>query len=151
MEKRRREGALLEAQAEEISAARLRPGEEEELRASKNILAHAEKLHQGCREGEELLYEGEAALVGRLRQICSPAAGIRATSTRICSRRVELIDASLAQLQEAATQLRRYAERIHFDPRALEQLEDRLAEIQRLKRKYNAAGIEEILRLARRD
>jgi DNA repair protein RecN (Recombination protein N) len=58
---------------------------------------------------------------------------------------MELIDASLAQLQEAATQLRRYAERTHFDPRALEQLEDRLAEIQRLKRKYNAAGIEEIL------
>ena len=46
--------------------SRLKPGEEEELRASKNILAHAEKLHQGCREGEELLYEGDAALVGRL-------------------------------------------------------------------------------------
>jgi DNA repair protein RecN (Recombination protein N) len=52
----------------------------------------------------------------------------------------------LAQLQEGAIQLRRYAERVHFDPRALEQVEDRLAEIQRLKRKYKAE-VEDILRL----
>jgi DNA repair protein RecN (Recombination protein N) len=50
----------------------------------------------------------------------------------------------LAQLQEAAAELRRYAGHVHFDPRALEQLEDRLAEIQRLKRKYNGS-VEEIL------
>ena len=144
LERRRRERALLEAQAEEISAARLRTGEEDELRASKNILTHAEKLHQGCRDGEDLLYEGEAALVGRLAKFAVRLREL-ANIDQHLRPSMELIDASLAQLQEAATQLRRYAERTHFDPRALEQLEDRLAEIQRLKRKYNAAGIEEIL------
>ena len=59
---------------------------------------------------------------------------------------LELLESSLVQLQEAALQLGRYADRVHFDPRALEQLDDRLAEIQRLKRKYNG-DIEEILRL----
>jgi DNA repair protein RecN (Recombination protein N) len=144
LERRRRERALLEAQAEEISAARLRTGEEDELRASKNILSHAEKLHQGCRDGEDLLYEGEAALVGRLAKFAVRLRELANIDEHLRPS-VELIDASLAQLQEAASQLRRYAERTHFDPRALEQLEDRLAEIQRLKRKYNAAGIEEIL------
>ena len=144
LEKRRRERALLEAQTEEISAARLRTGEEDELRASKNILTHAEKLHQGCRDGEDLLYEGEAALVGRLAKFAVRLRELANIDEHLRPS-VELVDASLAQLQEAATQLRRYAERTHFDPRALEQLEDRLAEIQRLKRKYNAAGIEEIL------
>ena len=57
-----------------------------------------------------------------------------------------MLDSSLAQLQEAAVQLRRYAERVHFDPGALEQVEDRLAEIQRLKRKYNGS-VDEILRM----
>jgi DNA repair protein RecN (Recombination protein N) len=66
LERRRREKALLEAQIEEIARARLRAGEEEELRSEKNIWAHAEKLHQGCRDGEELLYAGEGALAGRL-------------------------------------------------------------------------------------
>jgi DNA repair protein RecN (Recombination protein N) len=145
LEEQRREKALLEAQAEEIAGSRLKPGEEEELRSSRNILAHAEKLHQGCREGEEILYEGDAALVGRLgkyvgkvRDLAAIDEGLRPTA--------ELLESSLAELQEAASQLRRYANRIHFDPRALEQIDDRLAEIQRLKRKYNG-DIEEILRL----
>jgi DNA repair protein RecN (Recombination protein N) len=145
LERRRRERALLEAQAEEIGRAQLRTAEEEELRATKNILANAEKLHQGCREGEELLYEGDAALVGGLGKYAARLRELAAIDQHL-QPTAELIDSSLAQLQEAALQLRRYADRAHFDPRALEQLEDRLAEIQRLKRKYNA-GVDEILRL----
>jgi len=145
LDKRRRERTLLEAQAEEISQARLQAGEEEELKARKNILAHAEKLHQGSREGEELLYEGEAALVGRLGKYAVRLRELAAIDSNL-QPTLELIDASLAQLQEAAAQLRRYASHSHFDPRALEQLEDRLAEIQRLKRKYNA-DFDDLLRL----
>ena len=109
LEKRRRERALLEAQAEEIARAQLQAGEEEELKARKNILAHAEKLHQGCREGEELLYEGEAALVGRLGKYAGELRELAAIDPNL-QPTLELIDSSLAQLQEAAAQLRRYAE-----------------------------------------
>jgi DNA repair protein RecN (Recombination protein N) len=91
------------------------------------------------------LYEGDAALVARLgkyvgkvRDLAAIDEGLRPT--------LELLESSLAQLQEAALELRRYADRIHVEPRALEQIDDRLAEIQRLKRKYNA-DIEGILRL----
>jgi DNA repair protein RecN (Recombination protein N) len=143
LEQRRREKTLLEAQAEELAQAGLKPGEEEELRAAKNVLAHSEKLYQGCHDGGELLYEGDAALVGslskyivRLRELAAIDHHLHAT--------VDLLDSSLAQLQEAAEQLRRYAERVHFDPGALEQAEDRLAEIQRLKRKYGRS-VDEIL------
>lgn len=145
MERARRERALLEAQAEEIGRARLKSGEEEELRATKNILANAEKLHQGCREGEELLYEDDAALVGRLGKYAVRLRDLAGIDSHL-GPVLELVESSLAQLGEAAAELRRYAERIQFDPRTLEQLEDRLAEIQRLKRKYNG-GVEEILRL----
>lgn len=145
LEQRRREKALLEAQAEEIAQARLRPGEEEEIRSSKNILAHSEKLHQGCREGEELLYESDAAIVGRLRKYTGKLRELASIDPSLQST-VELLESSLAQLQEAAAVLRRHAERVHFDSRALEQVEDRLAELQRLKRKYNG-GVEDILHL----
>jgi DNA repair protein RecN (Recombination protein N) len=144
LEERRKEKFLLEAQLEEIARARLRPGEEEELRLNKNILAHAEKLHQGSREGEDLLYEGEAALVGRLGKYAGKLRELAAIDGNL-QPAMELVESSLVQLQEAAAQLRRYARHTHFDPRALEQLEDRLAEIQRLKRKYNGE-VEEILR-----
>jgi len=145
LDNRRREKALLETQVEEIAQARLRSGEEEELRSDKSILAHAEKLHQGCREGEELLYEGDAALVSRLGKYTVRLKELAGIDPNL-QPAVELLESSLAQLQEVAAQLRRYAGRVHFDPRALEQLEDRLAEIQRLKRKYKA-GVEEILRM----
>ena len=145
LDNRRREKALLETQVEEIVQAHLRSGEEEELRSDKSILAHAEKLHQGCREGEELLYEGDAALVSRLGKYAVRLKDLAGIDPNL-QPAVELLESSLAQLQEVAAQLRRYAGRVHFDPRALEQLEDRLAEIQRLKRKYNA-GVDEILRM----
>jgi DNA repair protein RecN (Recombination protein N) len=145
LEQRRRDRALLEAQVDEIGQARLHAGEEDEIRATKNILTHGEKLHQGCREGEELLYEGDGALVGRLKKYAVRLREL-ATIDAHLQPTVDLLESSLAQLQEAAVQLRRYAERVHFDPRALEQVEDRLAEIQRLKRKYKAE-VEDILRL----
>jgi len=145
LEQRRREKNLLEAQAEELAQSRLKPGEEEELRASKNVLAHSEKLYQGCREGEELLYEGEATLVSRLGKYTVRLRELSMIDHHL-QPSAELLDSSLAQLQEAAAQLRRYAERVHFDPGALEQVEDRLAEIQRLKRKYNGS-VDEILRM----
>jgi DNA repair protein RecN (Recombination protein N) len=145
LDSRRREKTLLESQVEEIAQARLRSGEEEELRSDKNILAHAEKLHQGCREGEELLYEGDAALVSRLGKYAVKLRELAGIDPNL-QPTVELLESSLAQLQEAATQVRRYAGRVHFDPHALEQLEDRLAEIQRLKRKYSAS-VDEILHM----
>ena len=145
LEKGKKQEEFLAAQAEEIAHARLRPEEEGELQAKKNILIHAEKLYQGCLEGEELLYEGENALVSRLgrygsklRELANIDDGLQPT--------VALLESALAQLEEANAELRRYAERVHFEPGALEQVEDRLAEIHRLKRKYNGT-VEEILRM----
>jgi DNA repair protein RecN (Recombination protein N) len=145
LERRRREKASLEAQAEEIAGARLRPGEEEEIRSTKNMLAHGEKLHQGCRAGEDLLYESDTAIVGRLSKYTARLREL-ATIDPHLQPAVELLESSLVQLQEAAAALRRHAERVHSDPRALEKIEDRLAEIQRLKRKYNGS-VEDILRM----
>ena len=145
LEKGKKQEELLAAQAEEIARARLRPEEEAELQAKKNVLIHAEKLYQGCLEGEELLYEDENALVSRLgrygsklRELANIDDGLQPT--------VALLESALAQLEEANAELRRYAERVHFEPGALEQVEDRLAEIHRLKRKYNGT-VEEILRM----
>jgi len=145
LEKQKKEKGLLEAQAEEIANARLKPGEEEELQAKKNVLVHAEKLYQGCKEGEELLYEGENALVSRLGRYGSKLKELAVIDGGL-KPAAELVDSALAQLEEANMALRRYADRVHFEPGALEQLEDRLAEIHRLRRKYNGS-IEDMLRI----
>ncbi len=145
LDRRKREEELLRAQVQEISHARLQVGEEEELKARKNVLIHAEKLYQGCKEGEEILYDGENALVSRLgryilrlRELANIDNGLNDA--------VELLNSSLAQLEEGNSVLRRYSGRVQFDPAALEQLEERLAEINRLKRKYDGS-IENILKM----
>ncbi|MFQ5918117.1 MAG: DNA repair protein RecN, partial [Candidatus Binatia bacterium] len=148
LERARREEDLLRAQAEEISRASLRIGEEEELQARKEILIHAEKLHQGCREGEEILYEGDDAVVSRLGRVLARLKELASIDNTL-DNPVELINSSLAQLEEATSALRRYTDRVEFDPQALEQLEDRLAEINRLKRKYTGS-IEDILKIRER-
>ncbi|MGH9896698.1 MAG: hypothetical protein ACREA0_32800, partial [bacterium] len=145
IERCKREEELLRAQVEEIAAAGLKAGEEEDLKTKRNTLIHAEKLYQGCKEGEEILYEGEAALVSRLGRYV-PRLRELANIDGSLKEAVELLNSSLVQLEEAASLLRDYANRVEFDPAALEHMEDRIAEIGRLKKKYHSS-VEEILQI----
>ena len=145
VERKKRDETGLRSQLEEIKAASLRIGEEEDLKAKREVLLHAERLMQGCKEGEDLLYESENALVSRLgryalrmRDLANIDGSLKPVG--------ELLEAVQAQLEEATAILRRYLDRADFDPRALEKTDDRLAEIGRLKRKYNGS-VEDILRL----
>jgi len=142
------EEAWLRAQVEEITHASLSIREEEEIEARRNILVHAEKLHMGCKEGEELLYESEDALVSRLGRYLPRLQELTAIDESL-TQIVELLSSSLAQLEEATSALRRYTHRTGFDPQELERLDDRLDEIHRLKRKYKGS-IEDILNTAER-
>ncbi len=141
-----RQEAFLRAQVKEIEAAGLERGEEETLRQRRETIAHAEKLYQTCRQGELLLYAGDHALAGELGRFIPclrEMAGIDPTLAET----VTLLEGAAAQLDEASARMRRYAERLSFDPGELERIEDRLAELQRLKRKYRAS-VEDILALA---
>ncbi|HWP59651.1 MAG TPA: DNA repair protein RecN [Candidatus Acidoferrales bacterium] len=145
VEQKKREESSLRSQLEEIKGAALQPGEEEELKAKREVLLHAERLIQGCKEGEDLLYESENAVIGRLSRYAlrvKELANIDGSLKTVG----ELLEAAQIQLEEATGVLRRYLDRADFDPRALEKTDDRLAEIGRLKRKYNGS-IEDILRL----
>jgi DNA repair protein RecN (Recombination protein N) len=140
---RRREEELLKEQLAELQRAALRPGEEEELRAEREVLLHAERLAQGCREGEELLYEADDAVVSRLGRYAVRLKELVRIDAEL-GEALRLIESSVAELGEATARLRRYRDRITFDPGALERAEERLAEIGRLKRKYGGS-VEEIL------
>lgn len=143
-----REAAFLRAQADEIEDARLEPGEEEALLDRRRLIVHSEKLYQICKEGESLLYEDDNAVVGALGRFL-PRLRDMAEIDGALSEAVTLLEGSAAQLDEAAALIRQYADRLNFDPHELERIEDRLAEIARLRRKYRAS-VEEILALAER-
>jgi DNA repair protein RecN (Recombination protein N) len=134
---------LLSFQAEEIAAAGLKVGEEEDLEEQHRILASAGKLGSVSSEAFEVLYGGDGAILGQLRRISSSVREIAAIDQGLGDLASSLEEAYL-QLEDSAISLRDYASRVESDPQALQQADDRLDQISRLKRKYGAT-VEEVL------
>jgi len=119
----------------ELERAAISPAEDAELAAARAVLANAAKLAAAANEAQELLYGAQDAaldLVARAQTRLGEAAAIDPK----LSPQIELIASARVSLEEAAHGLRGYAEKIEADPARLEQIENRLAELNRLKRKY---------------
>ena len=137
---------LYRFQIDELQAAELMPGEDEELAQERNRLANAEKLHTSASEIYRALGGDERGAVDNL------------TSASIMAEKMAMIDASMESFveslnaavistQEALASIRDYRENIEANPDRLEQIEARLDTIRLLKRKYGDT-IEEILNYA---
>ena len=134
---------LLSYQSDEIARAALQAGEEEVLEERRRVLAGAERLGSVSASAFERLYEGDGAILGQLRRIKNAIAEISAIDHTLDDVASSLENAYL-QVEDAAIMLRDYASRIEADPAALQQADDRLDLIHRLKRKY-APTVEAVL------
>jgi DNA repair protein RecN (Recombination protein N) len=129
---------MLSFQAEEIEAARLKPGEDEALRLERDRLANAESLAQYAQQALAVLDEGspEAAaatdLVGQARRALAGLAKIDHAQEPLASQAASLEDT----LADVVRGLRGYLEEIEFNPKRLDEVEERLNLIHGLTRKY---------------
>jgi DNA repair protein RecN (Recombination protein N) len=136
-----RKSELLKFQAEEIEAAALKEGEEEELDLERTRLANAENLAASGQQALVLLDESgpEAQsvtdLLGEVTQLLNSLARIDASRQTLSDQAEE----AAAQISEVARDLRNYLEEIEFNPKRLEQVEERLELIHQLKRKYSGS------------
>lgn len=133
-----RRAEFLTFQIEEITAARLKPDEEEELKQERTRLANAESLASLAQQSLFLIDEGDPespAITDHLGQVVQALSQLGRTdpTQNGLSERVTGIFESLTDL---AHDLRHYLESIEFNPRRLEQVEERLDLIHNLKRKY---------------
>jgi DNA repair protein RecN (Recombination protein N) len=134
-EKRRLE--LIDFQLQEIEAAQLQPGEEEELSRERELLAGAERLYASISEAYQLFYGAEESS-SVLDQLDAGAEAL-ARAVEIDPGLQQWVEATTqvaCQLEEVTREIRSYRERILFDPERLNQVEERLDEIAKLKRKY---------------
>jgi DNA repair protein RecN (Recombination protein N) len=132
---------LLTFQAQEIEAARLRPGEEEELEQERNRLANAEALASTAQEALTILDEGNPE-TSSVTDLLGQAARLLATLARIDPEQAGIADQlelAAATLSEVSRDLRGYLDGIEFNPKRLEQVETRLELIHQLKRKYGGS------------
>ncbi|HNR01997.1 MAG TPA: DNA repair protein RecN [Anaerolineaceae bacterium] len=129
---------LLTFQAQEIEAARLQPGEEEELDRERNRLANAEALTANAQEILNILDEGSPETPSALDQL-GRASKLLGALARIDAQQNGLADqleGASAVVSELSRDLRAYLDGIEFNPRRLEQVEERLELIHQLQRKY---------------
>lgn len=135
---------LLEYQLQEIAAANLRSGEDDELLNERKMIQNAEKLAGAASEGYESLYAGHGAICEQLSRLAVRLRELGVIDATLISV-AETIHGAFYSLEDAAAQLRHYAARIAFDPERLEVIEARLDLLGKLKRKYGS-GIDDILR-----
>lgn len=129
---------LLHFQADEITRAELRTGEEESLRQEKTILQNAEKISQSVLAGEELLAGGDEAITDRLGRLLTRLRELARIDSGL-EEIVALISSSAAQVEEAAHALHKYGARIRPNPERLEEVDTRLTLLSRLKHKYGGS------------
>jgi DNA repair protein RecN (Recombination protein N) len=122
-------------QQKEIDAAHLEPGEDEALETEKRVLANAEKLYAAAMGAFEQLYEGDASAEGALRAALRNVQELARYDTRFAEPAQQL-ESARATVGDIGSSLRDYAEGINASPERLVEIEDRLALLDRLKRKY---------------
>lgn len=133
---------LLRYQLDEIERANLRPAEEEELTAERARLANADRLMRDAAAAYTLLAgddnadDAGAALPAfrRAAQVLGDLGAIDPTTGSM----VERVNELLFLLEDLAADVRGYRDGIEADPARLEAVEERLAELRQLQRKYGA-------------
>ncbi|HEY9089695.1 MAG TPA: DNA repair protein RecN [Anaerolineaceae bacterium] len=132
---------MLNYQVQEIEAAQLKPGEEETLRQERERLANAENLASLAQQALQMLDEGTpeapsiSDLAGQLVQALNAIAKIDSSQAALAEQAGGLVDT----LEDVAGELRDYLDGMEFNPRRLEQVEDRLDMISKLKRKFGGS------------
>jgi DNA repair protein RecN (Recombination protein N) len=132
---------MLTYQAEEVETARLKPGEDEELRKERDRLANAESLAQNAQEAIAVLEEGSPEtpaatdLVGQAAQALATLAKLDPAQSELASQADVLLDT----MSDVIHSLRDYLEEIEFNPKRLDEVEERLDLIHSLTRKYGGS------------
>ena len=142
-ERRAKERELMAFQSKEIEASGIQIGEEESLKEERTILTHAKKLMDFAQVSEETLYSEEGSAIERIQKILNQGREMAAIDPSL-SQPLKALESTLIQLEEIALALRDYSRRVEVNPMRLDEIENRLEEIDRLKRKYGSTA-EEVL------
>ncbi len=131
-------------QKREIEEARLQGAEDERLEAEKRVLANAEKIYNAAMNAFDLLYEGNSSTASSLRAAQKQVEELARYEPKF-QEALSALDSARISVEDVGATLRDYAGGIHASPEHLAQVEDRLAALDRLKRKYGPT-LEEVIR-----
>ena len=130
-------------QRREIEDAKLDSGEDEKLETEKRVLANAEKIYNAAMNAFDLLYEGNGSTASSLRAAQKQVEELARYEPKF-QEALAALESARISVEDVGATLRDYAGGIHASPEHLAQVEDRLALLDRLKRKYGPSLYEVI-------
>jgi len=122
-------------QKHEIEEAKLQHGEDERLEIEKRVLANAEKIYGAAMNAFDLLYQGDASTSASLRAAQKHIEELAGYEPKF-QEALAALETARISVEDVGASLRDYAGGIEASPEHLAEVEDRLAAIDRLKRKY---------------
>ena len=128
----------LQFQIAELERAQLSLGEDERLEEERRRLSNVEKLTTLCQSSYSRIYEDDDAALARLRQTLKDVEELSEYDSGF-REYVEGLESARAVLEDLSFALRDFADKLEFSPARLAAIEDRLAELSRLKRKYGGS------------
>ena len=134
---------ILRFQVDEIRRAQIRLGEKEELENERSVLGNREKVFSLASEAYTLLYEGEQSIMGQGDRLARVLQQLSEFDSSWVTHLEELRE-SLYRLEDLSYVARDYTGTLDFSPERLDQVERRLADLDRLSAKYGKS-MEEVL------
>jgi len=122
-------------QRREIDETRPQAGEDERLENEKRVLANAEKIYNAAMNAFDLLYEGDASTAASLRSARKQVEELARYEPKF-REALQALESALISVEDVGATVRDFAGGIHASPEHLAEVEDRLAALDRLKRKY---------------
>ena len=139
---------LLRYQAEEIRGIGPESGEDDQLCAERQRLGNVERLRQRCFEAYSSLYDSPASASAQVKSAANALSSVGSVDERL-QRLGERLEDARAIVDDVAFEVRSYLDSLEANPDRQEQVEERLALLERLKRKYGPS-LESVLDFAER-
>ena len=134
---------LWQFQKREIEDAKPQTGEDEQLETEKRVLANAEKIYNAAMRAFDLLYEGDASTSASLRSAQKQIEELARYEPKF-QEALAALETARISVEDVGATVRDYGGGIHASPEHLAEVEDRLALLDRLRRKYGPT-LEEVI------
>ena len=144
IEQSRKNEDFVRFQYQELHAAALKSGEQEELEQQADMLNHAEEIKQAFFETDNLLSAENPGIVSQLKRAFSSIKSVEKVFPKT-ENMAERIDSAYIELKDVAAEISSLLESIDFDPAQLDAVNERLDNLYTLQKKYHVATTEELI------
>ncbi len=140
----RKNEEFMRFQLDELTAANLVKGEQEELEQEQESASHTEDIKSALYEADVLLNGDDNDIISNLKQVCSSIESI----TRVYPHMEELserLESAYIEIKDIASDISSTLDDVEFDPERLEYINNRLDTIYSLEKKYSKGNVEELI------